>query len=258
MDDKIIKSKNSQITILVIIALIIIVSIVLAVTLVKKPNTQIGAFENPSAYIENCIKQSLEKNTESLVSNNGYKNITDNYLVYLGQKVPFMCKADRFYYPCVNQEPLFIEKIRKQLEEDTKKNVENCFGNLTKSFEKKGYDVVLSGNSSYSLKFRGDALYIEITKKITLKKGDESKIYDKFYGSIISPLYRLVNTERHIVNFESSVCNFDYITWEKYYRDILITKFVTGDNNKVYTLKDVKSGKTMSFAVRSCALPAGL
>jgi hypothetical protein len=253
-----IKSKNSQITIMVILALIIVISIALVVVLVRKPSGGVTAFENPSAYIEECAKQSLTKNVNLLLESNGYFNKTDNSVFYLGKNVPYACKSDRFYYPCINQEPLFIEHFRIELQNLTKKEIEACFGNLTKAFEQKGYDVTSSKNSSYTVRFQDDAVAIDIEKSITLKKLEESKVYNKFFAQITSPLYRLVDTERHIVNFESTVCNFDYLTWENYYRDIIITKFMTGAGDKVYTLTHADSGKTLSFAVRSCALPAGI
>jgi hypothetical protein len=252
------KSKHSQITIMVILALIIVVSIALVVVVVRKPTGGVMAIENPSAYIEQCAKQSLDVNVKYFLDNNGYPNKTNNYIVYLGEKVPYMCKSGTFYTPCTNQEPLLIEHFRSEIEKNVKKEVDSCFGNLTDAFESKGYVVEQTKNSTYAIRFQGDVVALDITKKVTLKKGDESKVYEKFYAQIISPLYKLVNTERHIVNFESAVCNFDYLTWEMYYRDIGIERFISGDHSKVYTLTHLDSNQTLRFAVKTCALPAGV
>jgi len=37
-----------------------------------------------------------------------------------------------------------------------------------------------------------------------------------------------------------------------------IEKFRTGDSDTIYTLKDTPTGKEFIFAIRSCAMPAGL
>ncbi len=252
------KSKRTQITIFVIIALIIVVSIALAVVLFKKPNLQITAIENPAAYIEQCAEESLEKNIKILLDNNGYPNKTNNYIVYYGQKIPYLCKAGTYYTPCINQEPLLIEHFRIELEKNVKEETANCFTELVKSFQKNGYEITLSKTGNYTIRFQGDKIITDIVRKVIIKKADETKVYDKFYAQISSPMYDLVTTTRHIINFESTVCNFDYITWEQFYRNIMIKRFISSDQSKIYTLTDIKSNETLSFAVKTCDLPAGI
>ena len=216
------KNKHAQITIMVILALIIIVSVALVTLAFKKQTPVISGIENPSGYIEQCAKQSIEKNVNLLIEENGYPNKTDNYIVYLGKKVPYLCKSGTFYTPCINQEPLLIEHFRILIENQTKKEVQKCFDDLTKNFINKGYSVEGGKNGDYNIRFQTDSVIMDMDNKITIKKGEETKVYEKFYAQTTSPLYRLVSTARHIVNFESTLCNFDYLTWEQYYRSISI------------------------------------
>jgi len=255
------KTHKGQITIFVIIALIVVVLIALIFVLVKKPNITITATENPQAYIENCLKNSLEKTETKILDGNGYLNITDNYILMSinkpKEKVPYLCKSSEFYNPCINQEPMLIGLIKQEFEKQVKIDAQTCFSSLIRELKNKG-NTVTEGDMTLQIKFYENSVAAEVNKKIGIQKDSESSSYETFIGEINSPIYRLTNTARSIINYESTLCEFNLIGWMKVYRDILISKFVTSDQSKVYTLTDKSSGKKLSFALRTCILPAGI
>lgn len=254
-------STKSQITIFIIIALIIVVSIALIFVLVKKPTTIISAEQNPQAYIENCLKNSLEKAETEILEGNGYLNVTDNYILISinkpREKVPYFCKSSEFYRPCINQEPMLNGLVKNEFQSIAKKDAEICFSNLEKELKNKGYAISL-GTTNLNVNLYPGQVSAEVNKKITISKGDESRNYEFFVGEIISPVYSLINHARMIVNYESTLCEFNLMNWMKYNRDIKISRFVTSDQTKVYTVTDLSSGKKISFALRTCVLPAGI
>jgi len=251
------KPCKSQVTIFVILALIIIVIIALAYVIIKKPGQIIQAEENPQAYIESCVEKALENNEAKQIDNNLYSNMSDNYILYMNQKVKYLCKASMFYVPCVNQEPMLIEFVRKNIQRDIKPEIESCFNELKKTLAKRGYDVQ-EGALSYEIQFEKEAIKANINKKIVLKKNEDIRIFDNFNAKIKSPLFVLVDTARNIVNYESTLCEFNNMNWEKNFPDISIKRFVTGDQTKVYTLMDKTSEKKINIAVKTCVLPAGI
>lgn len=256
-----IKNNKSQITIFVIIALIIVVVVALIFVLVKKPNITITSTENPQGYIENCLKNSLEKAETQILEGNGYLNITDNYILMSinkpKEKVPYLCKSSEFYKPCINQEPMLIGLIKQEFEKQVKPEAEACFSTLVKELKKKG-NTVNEGNMDIQINLYENSIAAEVNKKISVQKDAETRSYEIFVGEINSPIYRLTDTARNIINFESTLCEFNMISWMKVYKDIFISKFVTSDQSKVYTLTDKSSGKKLSFALKTCILPAGI
>jgi hypothetical protein len=255
------KNKKSQITIFIIIGLILIVAIALVFILIKNTQINNAIKNNPQAQIKKCIFDSLEKHEKTILDSNGYLNKTENYILFSlnrpKEKVPYLCKTSQFYTPCVNQEPMFIELIRKELTLLVRPDLEKCFGDIIKDNENAGY-IVKTGNLSIQLTFTKDKINVDVQKEITLAKETQSTTYKNFNGEMLSPLYNLVDTARNIVNFESSLCEFNNVNWMRYHTDISINKFVTSDQSKVYTLSDRLSGKKLSFAVKTCVLPAGV
>lgn len=255
------KYKKSQITIFVIIALIIIVAIALVIVLVKKPSAIVSAEQNPQVYIENCLRDSLSRAETQILDGNGYLNVTDNYILMSinkpREKVPYLCKASEFYVPCINQEPMLNGLVKNEFQTIVKNDANICFSSLEKELKSKGYALNL-GEMNLDINLYPGKVSAEVNKKIAISKGEESKTYEYFVGDIISPIYSLINNARMIINYESTLCEFNAINWMKYNRDIEIKKFVTSDQSKVYTITDVSSGKKLSFAIRTCVLPAGI
>ncbi|MEK6885789.1 MAG: hypothetical protein AABX17_02380 [Nanoarchaeota archaeon] len=256
------KSKRSQLTILIILALIIVVVLALIIGFVKtRTSGTINFNEQPQAYLEKCVRDALQKNEETILAANGYLNLTDNYILYSGnfdsEKVPYLCKVSLFYNPCINQEPMLLEKIRREIEELTQSNINSCFSELSGLLRKSGAEIT-EGAMSFKINFMGDYISADITKKFSIKKGESTQVFEKFAGRIKSPLYSLIDTARTIVNYESTVCEFDALNWELYNRDIQIKKFVASEQTKIYTLIAKDTDKRFSFAVKTCVLPAGL
>lgn len=251
------ESKKAQITIFVILALILIVAIALIFVLIKKPGAQINVVEDPQGYIEKCVSDSLTKYEKLMLENNGYVDKKDNYILYRGEKVPYLCKASQFYMPCMSQEPMLLELIRKEIEKNVKKDSVTCFEKLKKELERAGYDVTEEA-ATLKIEFSKQTLIADINKKITIKKENEIKTTEKFRAEIPSPVYRLVTLAQTIVNFESTLCEFNNVNWMTNYPDISIKRFVTSEQTKVYTLTDKLSSKEFNFAVKTCVLPAGI
>jgi hypothetical protein len=257
MGAEIMRGKHSQVTIFVIIALIIVVIIALAFLLIRGRGAIISPVADPQAYMANCVKDSLTKSETVILNGNFYPNITDNFILYYGKKVPYLCITSQFYLPCVNQEPMLIKSAEDNILAQAKIDANKCFADMIASFKQNGYEVK-EENMNMSIRLDSNSITSDITKKITVTKDDETRNFEKFSASIISPIYRLAETTRNIVNYESALCEFNEMKWMMNYPDILIRRFSTSDQTKVYTLTDKSSGKSVNFAVKTCALPAGV
>lgn len=250
-------NKKAQVTIFIILALIIVVAVALIFVLVKPQDQTVTAPEEVNSFIQGCIENSLEEINEKLISENLYGNLTSNYIVYKSEKYKYLCKASQFYTPCVNQEPMIIEYIRKVIEDETTKDAERCFSELKKNLQEKDY-TVKDSQMGLSIEFSGEKIISKIEKEIVISKREEVRTFNKFSASINSPLYELANTIRNIINYESGVCEFNIANWMVNYPNVKITRFVTSDQSKIYLVTDRKSDKELGFAIKSCVLPAGI
>jgi hypothetical protein len=254
-------NKGGQVTIFIIIALIIIVAIALVFVLIKKPQPIVNYEENPQAYIEKCVGDSLKRNEQKIIEGNLYLNLSNNYILYSinkpQEKVPYLCKASQFYTPCINQEPMLIGLVKNEIKGLVEKDAANCFASLQQIMEKSGYEIK-SEPLSLEINFEAGDTVADIEKRLILSKNDETRIYERFEARIQSPLYKLIDTARIIVNFESTLCEFNNLGWMEIYPSISIKKFVSGEGTKIYTLTDRETGIKINFAVKTCILPAGV
>lgn len=252
------KSKCSQITLFVVLALIIIIAVILAFFIMRAVQRGIGQPLEPKTYMEQCVAKSLERHEDFLIKGNLYPNRTINSIKYQGEYVPYLCSVSQFYSPCVNQEPMLLVYTEKNLSGLVKPDAEKCFSNLIKLLKKRGYKIDEQEGMNLSIKIRRGKITANIEKRFTTRTDVEIKTYENFASSTASPLYRLIDTARNIINFESETCEFNDIGWMIYYRDISINKFTASEGSKVYTLTDKATGKSIKFAVKSCLWPAGI
>ena len=250
------KSKRSQVTIFIILALILVVSIALIYVLIKKPTINISPEDNPVAYIEKCMKDYATEALEILMPQGSYIE-PRNYKLYQNEKIGYLCYTREFYETCKNQEPMVMEHIESETINYIEPRMQNCFANLRRELEKKNYDVDMQ-SMNISVEIKPEKVFITINRKLQLIKNEQTKDYEKFKTQILSPIYELSVIALKIMNGEAVGCGYDYVNEMMLYSNYDIKKFVTGDSTKIYTLKDKISQQALSFAVRSCVVPPGL
>jgi hypothetical protein len=248
-------NRKAQLTLFVIIALLIVGGIILFFIIRNQGTIKVDV-NNPEKYISECIAKSLEANEKIVLENNGYLNKTDNYIIYSNEKVPYLCKSSQFYLPCINQEPMFLEIMRKQIQENVKKDATKCFENLVATLKRK-YEIK-DGAMTLVIVIEKGKLKAEIDKKIEITSDNEKRNFENFESEINSPIYGLGSLAQTIVNFESTLCEFNSVNWMANYPDIKISKFMTGEGTRVYTLEDRETQKNIGFAVKTCVMPAGI
>jgi hypothetical protein len=60
-----------------------------------------------------------------------------------------------------------------------------------------------------------------------------------------------------IVNQEITFCNFDELGFNILHPEYDVRKFITGNSDIIYSVKDIETEEDFVFALKSCTLPAG-
>lgn len=249
------KSKHAQVTIFIIIALIIVVLIAMVFLVWRKPTISFAPETDPQKYIESCTKTSVKEALDILSPRGGSIN-PENYKLY--EEIPrrYLCYNENFYLACINQEPMLIEHIEKEITNYINPEIENCFSSFKEELEKKGYNIQI-GEMNITTELKTRKVFVTIDRKIQLNKNQEERSFDNFKFQITHPIYDLANVAMEIINQESKYCNFEYIGHMIFYPRYNINKFVAGDSSKVYTVSEVVSGKEFVFAIKGCVVPPG-
>jgi len=250
------ENKKGQLTIFIIIAVIIIAAIIFLFWFFNRmtPITPPSAGENPQVNIEHCINSQVEKSVGKIMNNSGYvkkSNLTKNFD---GKDIAYLCYTKSNYARCIVIEPVLIEHIETEIYNDIKNKIDECFINLKTDLEKEGYSVTIESGMGFSINLVPGDVETIINKKITITKADETRKFGEFKINYHTPLYDMAIIIQNIVRQESLYCNSEYTLIMRANPWIEIDKFQTGDDVKIYTLKDIKTKKEIKFAIRGCVL----
>jgi hypothetical protein len=252
-------SKRGQITIWVIVAVLIIASIALFFLLKGRQTIKIfkPGMPSPQEYIEKCAKDSALEAVNIMLPQGGYIQ-PRNYRLYQNNKVAYLCYNNNFYYPCIMQEPMYIEHLEKEIESYIKPKIKDCFYALKQEYRDRHYRVN-DGALALNVELNPKQVKINVEKKFEISK-EETRRFEKFKAKLNSPLFDLAYVAREIANQEAKYCSFEYLGYMLFYPMIEIDKKNIGQADtasKIYIIRDRVTKKSLWIAVRGCAIPPG-
>ena len=158
-------------------------------------------------------------------------------------------------HACVMQQPMLKEHIETEIKNEIKEEVEICFDELKKSYEKQGYDVNLKKPET-SVELLPKRIVVSFGNSLTLTKGD-TKNYNSFRVVVNNNLYELVSIVNSILNWEARYGDAETTIYMNYYHDLKVEKKKQSDGSTIYILTDRNTLNKFQFASRSVAWPPG-
>lgn len=248
--------KKGQVTIFVVIGLIIVVAAILLILFfpsVKEPRSET---ENPRAYLEDCLKEDIEKTIKNVSLHGGEVNPELTYK-YNGTDIRYLCYTEEYHRTCIVQETFLRKSIEEEIKEDISNNVRKCFTEMEESFEGRGYDTNLK-KGDYEISLKPERIEANFDYSLSLsQKEKQTQNIDKFSILIDSDLYELVSVTNSIINWEVQYGDVETTSYMNYYRDLKVEKKKQPDGTTVYILTNRDSGDKFQFASRSNAWPPG-
>lgn len=257
--DKEIKNKKGQLAVWVIIAILIVGAVLVIFIFDNDAQTTSFIEENPKEYIINCLEEESERVFDKISLQGGYVHpiAQENYIRYNTNDVAFLCYTEEEIENCVNQEPMLFASIENEIKTDLIDDVNKCFKALEDNYKQRNYDYIAKSANLIVDILPGEIRLI-IDKNITITKVDTVENYNSFDLSFDYPMNDFILVTNRIINAEaSSDCavtngNADIVKLQRGYTGLELGRFITGDNDKIYTIKDIDSEKEFTFAVRNC------
>ena len=247
-------NKRGQVTIFVILALAIIAVLIFLFVGTDKITTIIKG-KPPIEQIKDCVDEPLEKALDTISVQGGSLN-PQNYYLYQGNKVEYLCYSDANYERCIMQKPLLKQSIEKELENYLQPRLKNCINAVKTSLQKKGYSVN-SKNPEVDVQLIPGNILVEIKSDLQITK-DTTVSYKSIKTDYPSKLYSLVIVASNILNWEAKYGDSETVNYMLYYPSLKVEKKKQGDGTTIYILTDRLSLDKFMFATRSVALPPGL
>ena len=250
------KNKGAQVAIWIILAILLVVSIIIFALLNREPGLTSQELLNPKAYIEKCTRQSVNEALDPILEQGGFIE-PENYKLYNGIKATYLCQNIGYYKPCINQHPLLLNEIKKEVYSYVKPRIEQCFSQLKENYEKRGYDVSL-GDMSLDVSLAPSRVFVDIDRVLVISRGEEVNRYEKFKAEIVSSVYDIGSVAIEIASQQAKYCYFEYVGYMILYPRFSIDVYSMSDSTKIYTIEDEYSNEKMNIAIRSCAIPPGI
>jgi hypothetical protein len=249
------KSKRGQITIFVILAICIVIVIFLLFT--KKTDfVTIFAKESPTNDIEKCI-QGVAKQGVEILSSQGGSIDSQNFYLYNGSNVSYICYTNQYYIPCVMQKPMLKESVEKELSSYVEKKSADCLANVKQIYESKGYNVILRENPKVKVELVPNN--IKITSNLDLELSKETnQVFKQIRTDMSSDLYDFVIIASSISNWEARYGDSETMNFMYFNPNLKVEKKIRSEGTKIYILTNRNSLNKFSFATRSFARPPGV
>lgn len=251
MAEKMSWGQRGQVTIWVIVAIAIVAVMGLIFFISGGPTLLTGQEINPQAYISSCMKDAAEEALDIMLPQGGFIQPKSSR-IYNDINITYLCYTDSYYFPCINQHPAYISELREEVLNYVKPKTEQCFNDLKKELEKRDYSVAFNSPLTMEVELVQNKVKLSAERDVVVKKQEETRTLSKFEDEVISPLYNLANAAIDAVNSEVKYCGFEYIGYMLIHPEFDIRLDRMSDATKIYTIKDINSGKELNIAVRGC------
>lgn len=246
-------NKRGQIAIFVLVAVVIIAVFVWFVIRPRLPPSLGGADVNPSAYMRDCLRTELPP-VISTLSAQGGSLVPDNFMVYEGTNVQYLCYTSEDYVPCTVQQPLLTAHVAQEIKRELEPKARSCMDSLVARYEQQGYSVE-SAPRSINVSIVPGSIEVIFTAPLTVSK-ENAQTFRQFGISQPSELYDLLMTATSIIEFESTLGDSETTYYMQFYPDLKIEK-LKKDDDTIYTLTNVVTDDSFRFATRSLVWPQG-
>jgi len=249
------KSKRSQVTIFIIVAIVIVVSGILVYYFYPSIKSTFGLeSKNPTAYLQECIEDDI-KNALQLVSLQGGSREPEHFFLYNNSRVEYLCYTIEYYKTCIMQQPMLKLHIEKEVAEIVRDNAKSCFESLEENYRKKGYEVN-SNTGEIKVELLPRKAVLTFNNSLTITK-EETERYSGFNIFVDSKYYELISIANSILNWEANYGDAETTTYMNYYHDLKVEKKKQTDGTTIYILTNRNTGEVLQFASRSVAWPPG-
>lgn len=259
------KGVKAQVTIFIIVAIVLVVAIALFFLFRSGivSNVFTKPVKNPEAFLRTCLEDEVYE-TLDLLGHQGGSLENPLHVSFMfteeGQyyDISYLCYNINYYETCVNQQPLLLTHLEKEINKGLGIYVEDCFGSLEENLENQGYVVEVDYiQGDFDVMLMPEKVVIEVNADLTLTKSGETTREKGLELNFLSRFYEIAIVAQEIVSQESQFCHFSNQGYMATYPEFNIRKHITDESIDIYTIKHKKTDELFRFAVRSCVRPPG-
>ena len=246
--------KRGQVSVFVILGILILVVLILLFARDSRFD-KIFSSKSPYQEIEECIKE-VSKEGLDILSLQGGVIEPQNYVLYKGNKVDYICYSENDYEKCVMQKPIIINTIKDELTKYSKPKIKSCIESVKFRYEKSGYTINMK-EPEINFDIVPDNVLADVNANLRIEK-DGVENYNSIKTGIKSKIYNFALIASSISQWETRYGDSETMNYMLYYPSLKVEKKKQSEGSTIYILTDRDSEEKFYFASRSMAIPAGL
>lgn len=222
----------------------------------KDPKSKNTDEFNPGVFINSCVEEAVKDAIGKMLPQGGFME-PKNYKLYNNTKIEYICENKGYFNSCINQHPLFLDEIKREILEYVKPKLDACFSTMKKELEEKNYQVE-TDIGTLKANLENGKILLYLNKNMTIKKNEESRKFEEFEFEITTNIYDLANVAIDTAGQEAKYCYFEYVGYMLLHPEFNIRKTTLSESTKIYSIKSKKSQEEINIAIRGCAIPPGI
>ena len=247
-------NKRGQVSIFIILGILIVIVLLLLFSRDAGFDV-IFSSQTPYEEIENCGMEPVREGL-AILSEQGGVIEPQNYFMYQGKKIDYVCYTENEYENCVMQKPILTNTITDELTRYSEPKIKSCLNSVRSSLEDRGFTVNMK-DPEVTIELVPDNVLVDMELDLSIEKeGVES--YKNVRTGIKSKIYNFALITSSISQWETRYGDSETLNYMLYYPSLKVEKKKQGDGTTVYILTDRDSDEKFYFASRSIAVPAGL
>ena len=248
------KLKKGQVSVFIILGILIVVVLLILFSRDAGFDT-IFVKQSPYQEIEGCAQTAIQEGLDILMLQGGVIE-SENYFMYEGKKIDYVCYSENEYENCIMQKPILTNTIRDELEEYSTPKIKSCLNSVKSSLESRGYSVVMR-DPEIVIDLVPDNVLVDMNLGLRIEKtGVES--FDHIRTGIKSKIYNFALITSSISQWETRYGDSETLNYMLYYPSLKVEKKKQSEGTTIYILTDRDTDEKFYFASRSIAVPAGL
>ncbi|HLC53394.1 MAG TPA: hypothetical protein VJK03_02520 [Candidatus Nanoarchaeia archaeon] len=249
-------NRNGQVALWVIVAVVMVS--VLGLLFFLKPTARPSFQEplDPGPAIEACMRRIAQEGLDIMLPQGGFV-ASANYKPYRKINVTYLCENTGYFLPCVQQHPFLMQEMEMELHNYSFQRIDTCFLDIKDAIEKKRTTATL-GEQQLNVTFLPSYVRLHVEREMRIEEKGQVTIISSFTAELPSPSYELARVAIDAAGQEAKFCYFEYVGYMALHPSIDISKNVLSDETRIYTIRDISSGKLMNVAIRGCVIPPGI